>query len=710
LKSNKKLFAILTLMMFLMTLVPMAAFGAEGNRYASTFSINANSAIADGSAYIEATVYIANAAGPQAGEEVIITTNRGVLDTLTWDTTAYTVSANGNPVTNASGKVVVKVQSTVKGAAKLAAAVAYNPYGGTFANIAAHKTALINYLNGSTTNTADQVMVIAANDVTFTSPSAGTVNLVAGGAVTADGLSTITLTASVLNGTTPVSGEEVTFNVNKTGLSFDKTSYTSDAMGIVIAKVTANAAGTYAVTASAGGKTSTSVNAVFNASAIAYTLEFMKETTTLIAKGVASTNLIKVKVMDMNGNKISVGAPITTSIKTKPSGSIAGIPTLNVTNTDASGYFQFDFTPDLAGAYVLRFALANGKYIETNVNAQAQGTITGLTISYDTKSLAIPAAGANASVAATVKQVDAAGVSKTATGALSFSSSNPTVATVGATGIITTATNDAKKAEVITITVVDTTNNLVATTTMPIVGPPSTLAAAVSGVVEVNKSATVTLTFKDINGNAVSLGAAPATAFSVTSKPAGAGVNVSYAATAGTDFTNKGESTATVSSTVAGTVKVTFLVTVGANVYTATADVVVGAAKVAIGAKAVTMFIGATGFVQDGVAKVTDVAPFILDGRTFLAVRPVAEAFGAEIGWNATSGTVTLTRTDMTLTIVIGSNVITKVAGGITTTSVADVAAFIKDGRTVLPFRAVGEAFGATVAWDATTQAVSFTQ
>ncbi len=40
----------------------------------------------------------------------------------------------------------------------------------------------------------------------------------------------------------------------------------------------------------------------------------------------------------------------------------------------------------------------------------------------------------------------------------------------------------------------------------------------------------------------------------------------------------------------------------------------------------------------------------------------------------------------------------------------ADVPAFIEDGRTVLPFRAVGNAFGATVDYDEVTQSVTYTQ
>lgn len=701
----------------------VATFDVQGNRYASTFAVDKTTAIADGSDYIESTVYISNGT-PQPGQEVIITTNRGAIDTSATADAAKYPTVGGFVTTGTSnngvqGKAIIRTTSTTKGSAKLAVAVSYTSYAAgvplALGGLAGHQTAVQAYLNGDTTYTADELQIISTQDITFASPAAGTVTISNNGPKVADGLTEATVTVVVLNGVTPVSGEKVTFSVNKTGLSFDKTEYTTDAMGIVNAKVTATKASTYEITATAGGKNSAANNLVFSASLTPYNIELMKETTTPIAKTYLAEKIIKVKVTDINGNKMStvtVPAMVTPSIKSKPTGSTAAIPVLTpAANTDVDGYFQYDFTPDKVGTYVLRFALANGKYVETSVESQTIGTITSLTISYDTKSLYIPSAGINTSAVPTVKQLDADGVARTAVGTIQYSTSNPNVAVANANGSIKTATVDAKDAQVITITAVDTTNNLVATTTMPVVGPATTLTAAVSGKVAVNTNATVTLTFKDVNGNTVALNAAPTNAYSIISKPAGAGVNVSYAANAATEFTNKGVATATVNSTVAGKVTVIFRVTDAAGtIYTATADVEVAAAQVVVGAKAVTMFIGATGFVQDSVAKVSDVAPFIQDGRTFVAVRPIADAFGATIGWNEATQTVTLTRTDMTLTIVIGSNTITKVAGGVTSTSTADVPAFIKDGRTVLPFRAVGEAFGATVSYDAATQAVSFVQ
>lgn len=124
-------------------------------------------------------------------------------------------------------------------------------------------------------------------------------------------------------------------------------------------------------------------------------------------------------------------------------------------------------------------------------------------------------------------------------------------------------------------------------------------------------------------------------------------------------------------------------------------------------AQSITMFIGATGYVQDRVAKVADVAPFIQDGRAFGPVHHIAEGFGALVDWDEKK-TLTLTRSDRTLTIVKGSNIITKVAGGVTTTHEAAEVAILKDGYIVLPVRAIADMFDAVLYYDAASQAVTF--
>jgi hypothetical protein len=54
----------------------------------------------------------------------------------------------------------------------------------------------------------------------------------------------------------------------------------------------------------------------------------------------------------------------------------------------------------------------------------------------------------------------------------------------------------------------------------------------------------------------------------------------------------------------------------------------------------VVFTIGSTTYTVNGESKTADVAPEIVDGRTMLPARYVAEAFGASVGWDQASQTV----------------------------------------------------------------------
>ncbi len=112
--------------------------------------------------------------------------------------------------------------------------------------------------------------------------------------------------------------------------------------------------------------------------------------------------------------------------------------------------------------------------------------------------------------------------------------------------------------------------------------------------------------------------------------------------------------------------------------------------------------IGSNIYYVGGVAKVMDVAPYIKNGRTYVPMRYLGEALGAEVVWDDAARTVTLTKGDTTVVFTIGSTSYT-VNGEAKT---ADVAPEITNDRTMLPARFVAEAFGAEVGWDAGTQTV----
>lgn len=112
--------------------------------------------------------------------------------------------------------------------------------------------------------------------------------------------------------------------------------------------------------------------------------------------------------------------------------------------------------------------------------------------------------------------------------------------------------------------------------------------------------------------------------------------------------------------------------------------------------------IGSNIYYVAGVAKVMDVAPYIKNDRTYVPMRYLGEILGAEVVWDDAARTVTLTKDDTTVVFTIGSTTYT-VNGEAKT---ADVAPEITNDRTMLPARFVAEAFGAVVGWDASTQTV----
>jgi len=95
-----------------------------------------------------------------------------------------------------------------------------------------------------------------------------------------------------------------------------------------------------------------------------------------------------------------------------------------------------------------------------------------------------------------------------------------------------------------------------------------------------------------------------------------------------------------------------------------------------------------------------DVAPFIEDGYTMVPVRYVANALGLpgeSVVWNENAETVTIYAAGRTAVLHVGSREL--LINGIG--EQIPKAPVIRDGRTFLPFRALGEqVLGVFVLWD----------
>ena len=98
-----------------------------------------------------------------------------------------------------------------------------------------------------------------------------------------------------------------------------------------------------------------------------------------------------------------------------------------------------------------------------------------------------------------------------------------------------------------------------------------------------------------------------------------------------------------------------------------------------------------------------DTEPFIDDnGRTQVPVRFVSEALGAEVGWEGSTKTVTISQGDKEIKIVIGKKDYT-INGE---KNLMDTEALLKEDRTFVPIRFVSEGLGAKVDWDPAVRTV----
>ena len=107
--------------------------------------------------------------------------------------------------------------------------------------------------------------------------------------------------------------------------------------------------------------------------------------------------------------------------------------------------------------------------------------------------------------------------------------------------------------------------------------------------------------------------------------------------------------------------------------------------------------------VVNGKNVTTDVAPLIVNSRTYTPARFVAESLGAKVEWSPSAKTATIVKDDINIVLAIESN-IAYVNGAKVQ---MDAAAFIADGRTYTPARFVAEQLGATVEWDEEARTVT---
>ena len=523
-------------------------------------------------------------------------------------------------------------------------------------------------------------------------------------------------------------GEDVTITIDKIGATVNKEEITTSATGKADFKVSASKPGTYVVTVECG-----SFSQEFKVKFVGTSMT--KADFSYVVDGTIATEEIEEKAMkfdvfDGNGNKISATAANTTG---DGEGTFAGTFEVEVTSapedsaleddqladevTNYNGQYVLDFEPDMPGTYTIKvYNKVTGVSDIATIKADEFGTIDYATISYPSSTYALGGQTPDADVYV----YDKNGVKKQGSNE-KFSYTGLGVASFGeTTGQITFKSGSEYAGKEVVVSVV-TNNKYAASTTLTIGAAPASINFETVNA-EAGEEVTVTGQVVDVNGNKAAISAdgdytVDVQSAIVVERPAGAIVSVDYAgldqnALTKQNFLEKGVAPIKVASNTEGTVKVNLVVKL-----TATDDMIVdgvlydedtgnaytyylsGVATVAVGETTadvedandiVTFIIGSSTFIANNKATTSDVAPYIVDGRTFIPVRAFVEATGASVEFDAATQVVTITGDGIDAQMTIGSNILT-VNGE---TVVMDTAAAIKDGRTVLPVRYAGQAIG----------------
>lgn len=738
--KNRKLFAIITLVAFMLTMMPLMAFATS----ASSSSISVD----DGTAKVSYTeknvdkmdqlsfivdldavssadqqiVVFAERSGSLSDTDAITSAKITSMSDLESATKGYMVLGAAKAgeqtiyVTSKTAGTVTLKAYVVKGADPINASNVATVYNGANNII---KTALVGNgctgkFNAASSNIGIDATVTLNGEGAALSPDN---NGAFTGATSNNGVSYYKVNVAATKGGNKLVGEKVTISVDKDGATVNKEEATTSATGKVDFKVSASKTGTYTVTVECAGE-SKDYKFNFDATSID-SVKITYTTQGTIAVDATETVAMNLAAVDGNGNtlaasqaianEISDGKNFKIEVTSAPAdSSLEDSNLLANYNTKTADGVYVSFTPDAAGEYTIKVTnQVTGKATSTTIKAAEFGTIDHATISYsaDTFSLGAKTQAANVYVYdknGVKKNASSKKFSYTGLGAAAFDASNGQI----------TFKNDSDYAGKQLVVSVVANGKYAASTTLTIGAEPAALKFT-DATAEVGGEATVNAKVVDVNGNATAVSTndnyytVTLDSAIITEKPEGANASVDadYFQDYANTFLKKGTGKVVISSNKEGTVKANVVVklepTAAAKAINKdlTTVYLTGVATANFGAKApekgdgatVTFIIGNTTFVANGATKTADVAPYVANGRTFIPVRAFAEATGAKVEYDAATQVITITGEGLSAQMTIGSNILT--VNGQTT--VMDTAAAVTaEGRTVLPVRFAGQALG----------------
>ena len=737
-KTSKKVVSLLTILSFLLTLVPAAAFAGDpaptvADAQASFVSIkDAKDAETEVSVGEKVTAVV-----NVLDKERNATTNLGGKKLVIWaEETTDQVSTAAEPVvldavtTSEVEKDLTFVRS---GNYTIKAALVADYKADAFSPKQTKDNGL--QLKG------DKVKVaVSAKNVDATKAVINKKELPVGDSYTADTLTVLSngidnkeikVTVQDKDGKNVGKGKEVRFETNSSNLILSTSKETTDYAGAVSAKVSGTVDGDYKVYVTIDDVEF--IVPVTVGAQNAADIEVVRTTEKPIATNEDFSSLedfVRLQVKDINGNILSGDLSVKekgsekafaaaksskdvedhVKVLDKPTASKVKaddfklIPVKNDKDEYTNDYTVAVNKDLVAGKYSVKFFLNNGRSAVVNFEVAKFGTAKQLLVEYDTETVELATVGVKAP---SVVFVDENGVQKKAGNRVTLGYSGYAVQNFKKDGSFDVKGDEKYLGSKITVTAVAEREGLVAKADLTVAQDGRNIKfLGNKGVVGANNK--VDFQLVDADGKTVALAGGYGTSAIIAQKVSDETAKVSAAVTGTADLATKGLGTLSLTSDKPVTVDFAVYVRSDKGVYYA------GNLKYTFGKTAskadttVVMTIGSKDVIVDNNITAIDTAALIKNDRTFVPYRALAEAFGAKVEWNEKDRTVTTEMDGKKVVMTIDKKEY-KVNDKEMT---MDVAPYIANDRTLVPVRFVAEALGFKVTptynTDGTTASVVF--
>ena len=723
--KNKKLFAILTLLCFMFTLMPVAAFAAEPYVW-----------VEDGEEVVrldkndEAEVKL-NLSNVEGAEFIVFAmkgdalTNKMTVDSKTGFVTLSGLSKYFKATFTAQGEYTVyavaagdyekavvaategdKASKSLTQAAKELLANSDNLYimENNVITVNASTTAYqilasvdgTNFYAEDYHNDVDKDGVVDEGEATFDSIIGAAL------ATTSNGYEEKTLWVKLLNDGDAVVGKELTVSTNSYAIDVDKETVTTNPNGVAKIKLSSTIAGDFKVYVEYGSKADLTIDVAADSTDAAYIETVYEPTAPVALDSTISSTEISFSISDINGNNVDDSDMdklnyVVKVVEAPKGSSVKGNNISLFYNANNAIWLLSGVTLDAEGDYTFKVILDNGASATASVTVKEFQTPVELKMVYKQNTVELN----GEAVLNKLFYVDANGVTKSLIDGgkvkeVKLAANGYAVEKFTAdTGLVKVEADEKYVGSKITVAAVSQKYNLTAAVELTVANKAAGVKYA-STEADVAVNNTLTANIVDEDGNKVALKSGISNvniSYVVLDKPVDAKVAVSTK-TAG-NLAQKGEFKVSFTASEIGAYELQTIVTYEqangvVKYYSGVETITVGNTGFE---DIVVMSIGSNEIVVNAETKAIDAAPIVENNRTFVPFRALAEAFGSEVAYNEATQAVTAELNDTTVVMTIGSATYT--VNGVEKT--ADVAPFINGSRTMVPVRFVAEAFGISV-------------